>query len=550
MSTAPGPRSNQQNQGAHRRELRASRREWAGLAVLALPTLLLSLDLSVLYLALPHLSADLAPSATQTLWITDIYGFMIAGFLITMGTLGDRIGRRRLLLVGATAFAAASVLAAYAPSSEALIAARALLGIAGATQMPSTLALIRTMFRDPHRRAVAISVWMSCFMGGTIIGPLVGGVLLERFWWGSVFLLGVPVMVLLLVAAPAVLPESRDPHPGRLDLTSVLLALATVVPIVYGLKELAADGWGTTSVAAVLLGVAMGVLFVRRQNRLDDPMLDLTLFRERAFSVGLSVNLGGAVVMSGTFLLLAQYLQLVQGLSPLRAGLWTIPMQVAMAISSILTPHLARRWRPAWVMSGGLALAALGLAIVSQTPSSDGAVTLVIGFSFATVGIAAPTALVVGLILGAAPPEKAGAASGMSETSGELGVALGVALLGSVATAAYRGQVAIPDTLPDQVSVAARDGLSGALAAARTLPDALAAELLESARTAFTSGLSTVGTIGAVLLATLAVVTGVAFRHLPPHGEESAPITDEAVEGATETRPDVVPTGAGAETDQ
>jgi DHA2 family multidrug resistance protein-like MFS transporter len=518
--------------------------------VLALPTLLLSLDLSVLYLALPHLSADLGTTATQMLWITDIYGFMIAGFLITMGTLGDRIGRRRLLLVGATAFAGASVLAAYAPSPEALIAARALLGIAGATQMPSTLALIRTMFRDPHQRAVAISVWMSCFMGGTIIGPLVGGLLLERFWWGSVFLLGVPVMVLLLAAAPAVLPESRDPHAGRLDLTSVLLALTTVLPVVYGLKVLAADGWRTTAVAAVLVGVAMGVLFVRRQHRLDDPMLDLTLFRERAFSIGLSVNLGGAVVMSGTFLLLTQYLQLVQGLSPLLAGLWTIPMQVAMVISSILTPHLARRWRPGWVMSGGMGLAALGLLILSQTPSSDGLGALVIGFSFATVGIAAPTALVVGLILGAAPPEKAGAASGMSETAGELGVALGVALLGSVATAVYRGQVVVPEALSDQAAAVARQGLSNAVTAARTLPDALATELIESARTAFTSGMGVVATIGAVLLAALAVVMGVAFRHLPPHGEESTPATEEATEETGEARPDVVPAGPEAQTDQ
>lgn len=523
----------------------ASRREWVGLAVLALPTLLLSLDMSVLYLALPHLSADLGATATQMLWVTDIYGFLIAGFLITMGTLGDRIGRRRLLVVGATAFAGASVLAAYSTSPEMLIVTRTLLGIAGATQMPSTLALIRTMFRDPHQRAVAISVWMSCFMGGTIIGPFVGGLLLERFWWGSVFLLGVPVMVLLLAAAPAVLPEARDPHAGRLDLASVLLALATVLPVVYGLKELATDSdWRTAPVAAVLVGVVMGVLFVRRQNRLDDPMLDLTLFHDRQFSIGLGMNLGGAVVMSGTFLLVTQYLQLVQGLSPLRAGLWTIPMQVAMAISSILTPHLARRWRPGWVMAAGLALAAVGLFIVSRTPSSDGLGTLLTGFTFATVGIAAPTALVVNLILSSAPPEKAGAASGMSETSGELGVALGVALFGSVAAAIYRGQVVVPDVLPDQAATAAREGLAGAVATAGALPEALAGDLLESARTAFTSGLGVAANIGTVLLAALAVVMGVAFRHLRPHGEESTPATGET----TEERADVAVSTSGAQT--
>jgi MFS transporter, DHA2 family, multidrug resistance protein len=194
--------------------LAAGRREWVGLAVLALPTLLLSLDMSVLYLALPYLSADLGASATQQLWIMDIYGFMIAGFLVTMGTLGDRIGRRRLLMTGGVAFAVASVFAAYSTSPEMLIVTRALLGIAGATLMPSTLALISTMFRDQHQRGVAIAVWMTCFMGGMTVGPLVGGLLLQSFWWGSAFLLGVPVMAVLLVAAPALLPEYRDATPA------------------------------------------------------------------------------------------------------------------------------------------------------------------------------------------------------------------------------------------------------------------------------------------------------------------------------------------------
>jgi MFS transporter, DHA2 family, multidrug resistance protein len=246
--------------------------------------LLLSLDISVLYLALPQITADLHVSATQQLWVMDIYGFLIAGFLITMGTLGDRIGRRRLLMIGASAFGVASVLAAYSVNAEMLIATRALLGIAGATLMPSTLALITNMFRDEHQRGVAIAVWMCCFMGGMTIGPLIGGTLLENFWWGSAFLLGVPVMALLLGSAPLLLPEFRDPDAGRLDLTSVALSLATILPVIYGIKEFARQGWSPTNAAAVIVGLAFGFGFVRRQRRLPNPLLDLGLFRRGAFT--------------------------------------------------------------------------------------------------------------------------------------------------------------------------------------------------------------------------------------------------------------------------
>jgi MFS transporter, DHA2 family, multidrug resistance protein len=221
----------------------ATRREWAGLAVLALPTLLVSVDTFVLLLALPQISEHLHPSSTQLLWISDIYSFLLAGFLVTMGTLGDRIGRRRLLLIGAAAFGLASVLAAYAPNPALLIAARALLGLAGATLSPSTLALIANMFRDPRQRAVAIGVWMACFMSGAAIGPIVGGVLLERFWWGSVFLLAVPVMALLLTAGPLLLPEYRAGGAGGVDLVSVALSLAGILPVVYGITGLARAGW-------------------------------------------------------------------------------------------------------------------------------------------------------------------------------------------------------------------------------------------------------------------------------------------------------------------
>jgi len=248
--------------------VKATRREWIGLAVLALPCMLYSMDLTVLNLAVPHLTVDLKPTSTQLLWIVDIYGFMIAGSLITMGTLGDRIGRRRLLMIGAAAFGIASILAAFSKSAEMLIATRALLGVAGATLAPSTLSLIRNMFLDPAQRTLAIGVWITSYSVGGAIGPLLGGVMLEYFWWGSVFLIGVPVMVVLLVLGPMLLPEFRDPNAGRLDLLSAALSLLAVLAAIYGLKQIAEHSVGWVAVLSVLLGIVLCVLFIRRQERL------------------------------------------------------------------------------------------------------------------------------------------------------------------------------------------------------------------------------------------------------------------------------------------
>ncbi|MGK5558819.1 MFS transporter, partial [Actinomadura kijaniata] len=322
--------------------------------MLALPVLLLALDNSVLFLALPRLGADLAPGATQMLWIMDAYGFLMAGFLVTMGAVGDRIGRRRLLMVGAVAFGGASVLAAYAPSAGALVAARALLGVAAATLMPSTLALVTVLFRDARQRAVAIGVYSACFMGGAALGPVVGGLLLETFWWGSVFLMAVPVMVLLLAAAPLLLPADGERGNGRVDPVSVALSLAAVLPLVYGLKEAAAEPGRVAAYAAMAAGLGFGVLFVRRQRAAADPMLDVALFRERAFSTALGILVFAMVVQSGIYLFVSQYLQLVEGMAPLRAGLWLTPPALALLAGSLATPLVARRVRPGIVVAAGL----------------------------------------------------------------------------------------------------------------------------------------------------------------------------------------------------
>ncbi|MGH2847532.1 MAG: MFS transporter, partial [Thermoleophilaceae bacterium] len=429
---------------------RAGRREWLGLAVIALPCLLYAMDLTVLNLALPALSADLQPSSSQLLWIVDIYGFLVAGFLMTMGTLGDRIGRRRLLLIGAAAFGVASVFAAFSTSAEMLIAARALLGVAAATLAPSTLSLIRNMFHDPQQRTFAIGVWITSFSAGGALGPLAGGLLLERFWWGSVFLLAVPVMLLLLAVGPRLLPEFRDPEAGRLDLISAALSLVAVLAVIYGLKQIAQDGMGSVPTLFIVAGLALGAAFLRRQRKLVDPLIDLRLFRVPAFSAALATNTLAFFVAFGAFLFLAQYLQLVLGLSPLRAGLWTVPSGAGFIVGSMLTPLIVRRVPPAFVMGGGLVLAAAGFGLLTQVSGDSALAILVTGSVVFSLGLAPVFTLAADLMVGTAPPERAGAAAGISETSSEFGGALGIAVLGAIGTAVYRSQVAgaVPAGVP------------------------------------------------------------------------------------------------------
>lgn len=493
--------------------------EWAGLALLALPTALLGLDLTLLYLALPALAADLRPSSTQALWIMDAYGFMIAGFLITMGRLGDRIGRRRLLMIGAGAFGIASVLAAYSTSAEMLIAMRALLGVAGATLMPSTLALISNMFVDARQRALAIGVWATMFALGMAMGPVVGGVLLERFWWGAAFLVAVPVVGLLLVAAPFLLPEYRSPQGGRLDVPSVALSLAAILPAVYGMKELARDGLAILPLLALVAGAAMAVAFIRRQRRLTSPLLDMGLFASRAFNAALVILLIGLVGVGGSMLLVSQYLQLVVGLSPLAAGIWMGPPALMMFIAGIAAPLIARRIRPGFVVAGSLALSTLGYLLLAQLDAaSSGIGAVVTAFSLVYLGLGTIAALGTDLVVSSAPADKAGSASAMSETVQDLGVAVGVATLGSLATAVYRGQIDahIPDDLSVEVAQAVGDSLWAASSMAHRLPD----ELLEQARMAFTLGVNVAGMVGAVGIAMLAVLAAVALRHVGILGGE------------------------------
>jgi MFS transporter, DHA2 family, multidrug resistance protein len=504
--------------------IRAGRREWAGLAVIALPCLLYSMDLTVLNLAVPQISADLQPSSAQLLWIVDIYGFLAAGSLVTMGTLGDRIGRRRLLLAGAAAFGVASVLAAFSTTPEMLIAARALLGVAGATLAPSTLSLIRNMFLDPGQRTMAIGVWVASFSAGAAAGPLLGGLLLERFWWGSVFLIAVPVMALLLALGPALLPEFRDPEAGRLDLVSAAMSVLAVLAAIYGLKELAQEGPGWGPGLSIAAGLGLGLAFVARQRRLTDPLLELSLFANRAFSAALATNTLDFFVSFGALFFTAQYLQLVLGLSPLEAGLWLLPSSAGLILGSMLAPPLARRAQPWLVMVAGLILGAAGFALVTQVTSTSGLALLVTGSVAFSVGLAPLTTLATDLMLGAAPPERAGAASAIAETTSELGGALGIAVLGSLGTAVYRSRMAedLPAGIPGEAADVARDTLGGALTVAEQLPAQLGAALLETVRAAFTGGLQLAFATAAALTVGIAVLVATVLRRASAGDEPHA----------------------------
>jgi len=523
--------------------LRAGRREWIGLAVLALACLLYVMDLTVLHLAVPAISADLRPTSAQLLWIIDIYGFFVAGSLVTMGTLGDRIGRRKLLLIGAAAFGAVSLLAAFSTSAEMLILSRALLGIAGATLAPSTLSLIFHMFQDPKERSVAIGVWIGSFSAGGAIGPVLGGVLLEFFWWGSVFLLALPVMAALLLLGPRVLPEYKDPEAGRLDLVSAAMSAVAVLVVIYGLKETAQDGFGPIPALTIVAGLAVGALWVRRQRRLADPMIDVGLFRIRAFNAALAVNFLAIFVAVGYFLYIAQYLQLVVGLSPLEAGLWSLPSAFGFIIGSQLAPRIVHRVGPAYLIAGGLAVAAAGLVLLTQVGVTGGLWILVISSAIISLGLGPVFGLTTELIVGSAPPERAGAASGISETAAELGGALGIAILGSIGVAIYRARLAadLPPSVPAEAATAARDTLGRAVDVATQLPDSAGAVLLDAARGSFVYGMQITSAIAAAVALGLVVLTIVALRRRGAAPGESVSETGASSDKASADKAQVVP---------
>jgi DHA2 family multidrug resistance protein-like MFS transporter len=493
---------------------RAGRREWIALAVLMLPLTLVSMDVSILYFAVPFIARDLEPSATQQLWIFDVYGFVLAGLLITMGSIGDRIGRRRLLLVGAVGFGAASFVAAYSTSAEMLIAARAVLGVSGATLMPSTLALIRNLFHDERERATAVSIWTAVTGGGVALGPVISGVLLSHFWWGSVFLVNLPFMVLLVVLVPLLVPEFRAPAAGRFDVAGSILSLATVLPVIWGLKELAAHGFATAYVASVVAGAGFGYAFLRRQRTAAHPLMDLALFRQRRFSGFLSANLVAMFALVGNAIFTTQYLQSVLDMTPLRAALWSVVPTVAVVIAAPLAMTAAQRVGRARVAAAGFVVAALGFGVLTVLGRAHGLLTVLVGAGILAVGLVSVMTIASESALAVAPAERAGSASAVLETSSELGGALGMAVLGSIGAAVYRHQVDVHLSagVPGTAASVVRETLGGALAVADDLPGRLGAGVASVARDAFVSGMNVAAGFGVVLMLLAASLVLAAVR--------------------------------------
>ncbi|MFJ5520643.1 MFS transporter [Streptomyces griseoluteus] len=481
---------------------------WLALAVLVLAVLLVAVDATVLGLATPYISEDLHPSGTQLLWIGDVYSFVIAGLLVSMGSLGDRVGRKRVLLCGAAAFGAVSVLNAYASTPGLMILARALLGVAGATLMPATLALIRNLFHDPRERSLAIGVWGATASAGTAVGPIVGGFLLEHFWWGSVFLINLPVMAVLVLVGIRTLPESRDPNPGPWDLASVLLSLVGMLALVYAVKEAATHGFGRLTLATGLLGAAALYGFVRRQLTLPAPLLDMRLFRHRGFSGAVLADLLTVLGMSGLVFFLSQFLQLVQGRHPFEAGLAELPAAVGAVVAGLIAGRAARRFSVRAVVSGGLAAIGVSLAVLTTLDATTGYPLL--GAALLIVGTGAGFSFTVtsDVILSSVDKNRAGAAAAVSETAYELGAALGIALLGSIVTAAYRDFAAPPGT-PES----AHESLGAAVEASAGMPAPTSQALLEAARESFVHGLHLASGAGAAVLLTTSAAAWLLLRN-------------------------------------
>ncbi|MDL9980113.1 MFS transporter [Microbacterium sp. ASV49] len=481
-------------------------RGWTALTVLMLPVLLVSIDGTVLHFALPQIALHLEPTGIQQLWMIDVYPLVLAAFLVTAGTLGDRFGRRRMLLIGATGFAAVSVLAAFAPSAEWLIAARAAMGVFGALLMPSTLSLIRSIFGDRNQRRLAIAIWASAFSAGAALGPIVGGMLLEHFAWGSVFLLAVPVLVPLLVFAPFLVPESRDPNPGRIDPLSILMSIVAMVLVVYAIKEIAVDGPLPGWLAMFAAGIGIGALFVRRQLRMDIPMLDVRLFRVGTFTGALLVNLLSVIAFVGFEYFIAQHLQLVLGLSPMVAGFVLVPALVAMIVAGLVVVPISKRVPPRILVPAALMVSFVGYVLTAFVAHDSALALLVAASVLLGIGIGMAETVSNELALSSAPAAKAGAASAVSETAYEIGAVLGTTILGGILTAMYRTNLVIPDGITEAGAAAARETLGGAAHAAEQVGGDLGAALQAAAASAFDAGVAVTSIIGAGFVLAAAVI--------------------------------------------
>lgn len=492
---------------------RAGRREWLGLAVLMIPVLLVAIDNTVLSFALPAISVDLRPSGPQLMWIVDVYPLMLAGLLVAMGSLGDRIGRRRLLLVGTVGFGLASLLAATAGTAEFLIAARALQGIFGATLMPSTLSMIRNLFHHQRDRRLAIATWAALFGGGAALGPIVGGWLLEHFAWGSIFLINLPLIAAFLPLALFLLRESRDPDPGPVDPVSIALSMGVMGPAVFALKRGATSGVDAIVITTAVLAVVCALAFVRRQQTRSHPMLDVTLLRNPVFTGAIGANMLSLMGLVGFLFFGAQLLQLDLGLGPLDSALVLLPGTAVSMAMGFLAVRLVERISVRILVPGSLVLTAAGYAIVAASGQPT-VVTILAAFGVMGIGIGIAETLTNDLILASVPPNKAGAASAISETAYETGSVLGTAAIGTVLTATYSARLELPNAVA-AADPAHVETLGSTLDFASRQPPAVAEELAVAARAAFDAGVQHASATAIVVVLLAALLTWRAFRVRP-----------------------------------
>ncbi len=505
-------------------QIRAGARQWLGLGVLVLPSTLLFMMLTILFLAAPSMAAESQPTSTQLLWILDIYGFVMAGLLVAFGVLGDRVGKRLLLTTGAVIFAAVSVVAALTSDPALMIVWRAVLGLAAAMMVPATLGLIFSLFTDARQRGVAIGVWAGGISAGVALGPLLSGVLLEAFSWQATFLVAVPVMVVVAIGAPLLLPEQRAAAAGRMDFLSAALLVASLLAVIYGIKRFATQESVGLSIAVFAAGALLGLWFVIRQLRAEQPLLDVRLFGNRTVSGALSVFLLSAAALGGVYFMFTQYLQQVQELSPLQAGLSILPAAAALIVVATVSPILARRFRPGNVIAVGLGIQAIGYLLFTQLDANTGLALVIASFVVVYPAVAPSMALTTDLVVGSVPPEKTGAASGLATTANDLGISLGVAIIGSIGVAAYRAQAlaGLPADLPADASAMAGDSIDGAVNTAQQLPGALGQSVLDAAQDAFTSGLNTAAAVSAAIAALAAIIAATRLRHIPATGTSSS----------------------------
>jgi len=475
--------------------VRESRRLLA-LVALALPTLLIAVDIAVMGVALPSIARALEPSAAQLLWIADSYNYLVACAMLTMGAVADRYGRRRTIIVCAAVFAMASAAGAFAPTATVLILARAVMGVAGSAIMPASMALIGSLFTEEKSRVQAMGAYMTVFLGGMAVAPFIGGLLLQHFWWGSVFLVAVPVMVVTMVAVPLLLPEGRSATAPRIDLVSAAQSIGAVLGLVHGLKTAVNDGVGVSVWLALAAGVVLAVMFVRRQRRLAEPLLDLALLGRPQVGRSLAALFLTALVMGGSSLFLGLYLQEVQGLTPLQAAWWTLPQILLMIGAANLGPLLYRRFAASRIVTVMLLVMASGFVLYAFAPVSPvGRLLVATGAALATFGVGAAYPLLMDAVIRTSPPERASAGAALAQVSNELGIALGLTLLGSLGTVVYRGLLGSSVGSDGPAAISVVDGVQVATARG---DDAL----LDLVRAAFTGAYNVVGLVGIVLVLT------------------------------------------------